>query len=237
MNSLAIKTQKGSRDLVLGVALVLAGVLLAVRTGNTQQLQKGVSVQMPVTSNAALMPEADNNDAWIVAVTPDGGLFFGVNKVTPEGLADKMKSIPRRHDQKLYIKADARTPFADVRKVFTAAHDLAFDAVVLLTSQTESAAPGTVVPPKGLEVQIAPHSNAATVVVQVDSGEPPTFQVNDRKTSEAALPDTLRRLLQNRSDTPVLVKTHGSVSFAPVVRAIDICHSVGAKVMLSTPQL
>lgn len=193
---------------------------------------------MATTTSAAPMPEADDEDAWVVAVTPDGSVFFGTDKLNPAELADKMKSIPRRRDQKLYIKADARAPFADVRKVLTAAHDLAFDAAVLLTSQTESAARGTVVPPKGLEVQIAPHSNRATIVVQVDSGEPsPTFEVNDQKIPEADLPDTLRRVLQNRSDTPVLVKTHGPVSFTAVVHAIDLCHAAGAKVMLSTPQL
>ena len=182
-------------------------------------------------------------DAWVVAVTPDGSVFFGTDKVSPSELADNMKSRPRRHDQKFYIKADARAPFADVRSVLTAAHDgafneAAFNSVVLLTSQTEPASPGTVVPPKGLEVQIGPHSNAATVIVQVNAGQPsPTFEVNDQKIPAAALSDALRRLLQNRSDTPVLVKTHGPVLFAPVAQAIDACRSIGAKVMLSTPEL
>ena len=237
MHSLATNTLGKSKHFVLSVALVLATLLIAARAGNTQQLRQGVSVNMAVTSSAAPMPEADNLDAWIVAVTPDGSVYFGVDLVTPSRLAEKMKSIPRRRDQKLYIKADARAPFADVRGVFTAAHDVGFDAAVLLTFQTESPTPGTVVPPKGLEVQIAPHSNAATIVVQVNAGQPPTFLVNDQETPAAALQDTLRRLLQNRSDTPVLVKTHGPASFAAVVQVIDACHSIGGKVMLSTPQL
>jgi biopolymer transport protein ExbD len=242
MNPLAIDTLKGSKHLALTAAFVFATLLFAPRAGNTQQLQRGISVQLAVTSNAASMPEADNEDAWIVAVLSDGSMFFGLDRVSPEGLADKMKSRPRRRDQKLYIKADARASFADVRKVLTAAHDTAaneaaFNGAVLLTSQIESVAPGTVVPPKGLEVQIAPHSNAATIVVQVNAGQPPTLEVNDQKIPAEALQDTLRRLLQGGSDTPVLVKTRGPVSFAPVVQVIDACRSIGAKVMLSTPQL
>lgn len=237
MNSPAIETPT-SKHFLLTVAVVLAIGLFAAQTATTQQLRKGISVQMAPTTNAVPMPEAEDEDAWIVTILRDGALYFGIDRVSISDLEAAMKSRPRNREQKLYIKADARAPFADVRRVLTAAHDAAFDAPVLLTSQTESAAPGTVVPPKGLEVQIAPHSNKATVVVQVNSGQPsPTIEVNEQKIPADALQDTLRRLLQNRSDTPVLVKTRGPVSFAAVVRAIDICHSIGAKVMLSTPQL
>jgi biopolymer transport protein ExbD len=237
MHSLVINTLRRSANLALMTAVALATILFVAQTANTQQLQQGVSVQLAPTSNAAPMPDADNQDAWIVAVTAGGTLCFGVDPVTPSDLADKMKSRPRRRDQKLYIKADASAPFAAVRRVLAAAHEVGFSAPVFLTSQTESAAPGAVVSPEGLEVQVGPHSNAATIVVQVNAGQPPTLLVNDQETPAIALPDTLRRLLQNRSDTPVLVKTRGAVSFAAVVLAIDTCRSIGAKVMLSTPEL
>lgn len=121
MHSLATNIRQNPTSSLLTIALLLAAVVFAVPAANTQQLRKGVSVQLAETSNAAPMPEADNEDAWIVAVTADGDVFFGTDKVTPADLADTMKAHPRRRDQKLYIKADARAPFADVRKVFTAA--------------------------------------------------------------------------------------------------------------------
>lgn len=233
MKSLAIKILRSNNFLII-LAMLLTIILFAAGSGKTQQLQKGVSVQMVVTSNAANTPAADNADAWIVTVTADGSTYFGIDPATPSDLAEKMKSRPHERDQKLYIKADARAPFADVRRVFTAAHDVAFNEAVLLTSQTDSAR-GAVVSPKGLEVQFAPHPNAATVVVQVDSDS--TLEVNDQKIRSADLQETLRRLLQNRSDTPVLVKTHGPVAFAPVAQAIDKCRAIGDPVMISTPQL
>src|SRR5271169_1285001 len=224
MNSPATNTPKQSGHSVLSVALVLAAVLFAPRANHAQQLQQGVSVQLAVTSNAVPMPEADNEDAWIVAVIADGSLYLGIDPVSPSQLADKMKRRPRRRDQKLYIKADARAPFADVRRVFAAAHEVAFDTPVLLTSQKEPVATGVVVPPTGLEVTVGPYSHAATIVVQVNAAQPaPTLQVNDQEIPAAALPDTLRRLLQSPSDTPVLVKTHGPVSFASVVQVVDTC--------------
>lgn len=221
---------------LLASTLTTAAVLLAV--AQSPALQRGINVQMAVTNNAAPEPDADNQDAWIVAITADGSVYFGVDSITPSDLADKMKTLPRRRDQKLYIKADVRAPLDIVRSVLAAAHEVGFHAAVLLTSQTESPAPGVMVPPKGLEVQIGPHSTAATIVVQVNAPQPsPTFQVNDQEIPAAALPDTLKRLLQNRSDTPVLVKSHGPVPFAPIVYAIDTCHSIGAKVMISTTEL
>ena len=46
-------------------------------------MQRGVSVQMAVTSNATSVPDADSNDAWIVTVTADGSLYFGADPMTP----------------------------------------------------------------------------------------------------------------------------------------------------------
>jgi biopolymer transport protein TolR len=238
MKSFTIDTRASSNLFALTVIALGATLLFTPRAGRTQQLQKGVSVQMAATTTAASMPEADKLDAWIVAVTADGNVYFGIDPVTPSDLADKMKSIPRRRDQNLYIKADARAPFTAIRKVLAAAHEVNFNTAVFLTSQTESTAPGVMVPPKGLEVQVGPHSNAAAIVVQVNAGQPsPTFQVNDQEVPAAALQDTLKRLHADRSDAPVLVKSSGPVSFAPIIHVIDICHSAGAKVVLLTPQL
>jgi len=238
MKSFTINTRASSNVFALTVIALGATLLFTPRAGRTQQLQQGVSVQMAVTNTAPAMPEADKQDAWIVAVTADGNVYFGIDPVAPTDLADKMKRIPRRRDQSLYIKADARAPFAAIRKVLAAAHEVNFNAVVFLTSQAESPAPGVMVPPKGLEVQVGPHSNAATIVVQVNAGQPsPTFQVNDQEVPATALQDTLKRLLQGRSDTPVLVKSHGPVAFAPIIYAIDACHAIGAKVTISTPEL
>jgi len=172
MNSPTTNTPKQLRHSALSVAVLLAAILFTPRTDHAQQLQQGVSVQLAVISNADPMPDADNNDAWIVAVTADGGVFFGTDKVTPTDLADKMKARPRRRDQTLYIKADARAPFADLVRIFAAAHALALDTPVLLTSQKQPVATGTVVPPAGLEVTVGPHSHSAPIVVQVNAGQP-----------------------------------------------------------------
>jgi hypothetical protein len=46
-------------------------------------MRKGVSVQMPVTTNAVAMPDADLPDSVIVATTAGGAVFFDVTRVLP----------------------------------------------------------------------------------------------------------------------------------------------------------
>jgi biopolymer transport protein ExbD len=182
------------------------------------------------------MPDADNQDAWIVAVTADGNLYFGTDPVTPSQLADKMKSRPRRRTQNLYIKADALASFATVRQVLVTAHQMYFDDVILLTSQSNSAAPGTVVSPQGLELLLEPPSDSVTPVVQITKSaqQEPTLQVNRRQIPQSNLKNLLTQLLQTRSEKVVVLKTDGPISFADVVHVVDTCHAVGAKVVLAS---
>jgi biopolymer transport protein TolR len=226
---------------VLRVALGAASVLFATQPGNAQQLQQGISVHLAEASNSAPMPDADNENAWIVTVTADGSLYFGIDPVTPESLLDKMKRRPRNRAAKLYIKADARTPFAHLEKVLEAARVDLFQSAVLLTSQPEASNRGTLVAPKGLEVLIgsaAPAGAVATVVQLHDSGlQPPTLKINNDQISWSALQATLNQHFQKGDEKAILVKADGQMPFAPVARAIDICRSTGATVALATPEL
>jgi len=221
---------------LLASTLTTGAVLIAV--AQSPALQRGISVQMAATNNAAPMPDADNQDAWIVTVAADGSLYFGTDPVTRAGLMDVMVRTPRNREQKLYIKADDRAPYADVEYVFKSARTAGFDAPVFLTAQPESATPGSIVSPKGLEVFAAAPPNAESVVVQILAGQPsPTLRVNDADASWAALQNTLRRLLTKQNAKVVVVKAAGSVLFGQVAYVIDAAHSTGAKVVLAGPSL
>jgi biopolymer transport protein ExbD len=81
-----------------------------VAAHSQQAMQKGISVELPVTKNAVLMPDADQGDALIVSVTEDGGVYFGIDSISPAALAETVKSsLGNRTERKLFIKADART--------------------------------------------------------------------------------------------------------------------------------
>jgi biopolymer transport protein ExbD len=223
------------------VAFTFATILTPVSHAQSPALKKGISVQMPQTSNAVPVPEADDGEAWIVTVSADGSMYFGTDPVTAASLADEMKSRPRNRAAKLYIKADARVPFAQVEKVLEAASVDLFQNAVLLTSQREASSPGTLVPPKGLEVLIgspAPAGAVATVVQLHDSGlQPPSLKINNDQISWSALQTTLKQHFQKGDEKAILVKVDGQMPFAPVAQVIDICRSTGATVALATPEL
>ena len=237
MKSNAINTLRRSKHFMLSVALIFATLLIAERTSNAQELRQGISVHLASTKNAVSMADSDNQDAWIVAVTADGSLYFGIDRVTVASLADEMKRLPRNREQKLYVKADARAPFADVERALTAGHEVAFESAVFLTSQPEALAPGTMVPPKGLEVLLDPLSNSIGVQVSNGGREGTTLKINDQQIPAAALQTTLTQLLQNRSEKVVAVNAEGQLPFADVVHLIDVCRSTGAKIALATPSL
>jgi biopolymer transport protein ExbD len=239
MHSLAINSLGKSKCSMLTVAFLFAATVFAVRTFAAQQLQKGVSVQLPVTTAAAPMPDADSRGAWIVTVTADGSVYFGVDPVNPSGLADAMKSRPHRREQKLYLKADARAQFADVEHVLEVVRAASFDTTVLLTSQPGRPASETIVPPQGLEVLLTPppSSPEPPTVVQVTAAveQEPTVRVDRRQIPPANLQNLLTLLFQNRPEKMVIVKTEGPLSFAHVAHVIDVCRSAGARVLLATP--
>src|SRR4051812_17781508 len=98
--------------LVLPVMAALAGAVSA-QSGVNVPLQRGVSVQLAVTTNAVAVPSADQPDAVVVALTADGTTYLLANPVRTPDLADQVRSIlSTRTDKTLYIKADARVPYA-----------------------------------------------------------------------------------------------------------------------------
>jgi biopolymer transport protein ExbD len=202
------------------IASFCVGALLAtVVTAQTPALRKGVSVQMAVTTNAAAMPDADLADSIVVAVTLRGTVFLEVTTVTPSQLSGKVKAQLTGHPGKrVYLKGDARTPYSTVAEVLEALRTAGVDAPILLTSQQNSTN-AAYVPPMGLEVLLAPASDAAhSVTLRAGSG-----RVSDADLKQHARPDRA-----------VALQADGTAPFGDVVHAVDVCRAQGAKVFLAT---
>jgi biopolymer transport protein ExbD len=141
--------------------LAVVTTMSAAPQSGAQTLQKGISVELARTSSAVSVPEADNQDALIVTVTDNGKLYFGIDPVTPDTLAEKLKARPSHHTETLYIKADAKAPYACVVRVLDAARTVGVAGVTLLTTQPKTMQ-GTVVFPEGIEMELARRSPPAT---------------------------------------------------------------------------
>ena len=141
------------------VSLITAAIptaLFAQQSAGIAPLQRGVSVQMPVTSNAVVVPNADTQDALVVALTADGTAYLRGDRLPTSALADGVRSIlSTRNEKTLYIKADARVPYARVVEVIDAVQKSGVEGVTLLTAQQDTADPGKrLVAPKGLEMRV-----------------------------------------------------------------------------------
>ena len=238
MHSLVINTLRRSTNLALMTTVVLATVLFAARTANTQQLQRGVSVQLAPTSNALPMPAADNENAWIVAITADGKMYFGIDPVDPASLADAMKRRARNREQKLYIKADARTPFANVERVLEVGRRALFDAPVLLTSQPVSPQ-GVTVAPRGLMVLLGAPAGMESIGVQLlmSGQQSPVVKIGNEQVPWAALQSKLSATLPHTNDKAALIRADGQLPFGQVARVLDACAAAGFRTVLVTPEL
>ena len=104
----------------------ISGAVFAQQAGEVVPLQRGVSVQMPVTRNAVAVPNADTQDAVVVALTADGTTYLRADPLPTPALADRVRSIlSTRNEKTLYIKADARVPYARLVEVIDARSVLA----------------------------------------------------------------------------------------------------------------
>ena len=197
--------------------MITTWLLAAVMAAQTPPLRKGVSVQMPVTANAVAMPDADLADALVVAVTSRGAVYLEVATVTPAQLSGKVKAqLTGRPGKRVYLKADARTPYSTVGEVLNALRTAGVASPILLTSQKVLTS-ASYLPPMGLEVLLPPPAPDAAQSVTLKAG-----------TGDAELKQHARR-------GPVLLQADGAAPFGDVVHAVDVCRAEGAKVFLATP--
>ena len=221
--------------------ILLAVALFVVTRCAAQNLQAGISVHLPLVSNATPVPDADKEDALIVTVTESGDTYLGVDAITSDALVDKLKhAVAFRAETKAYIKADARAQYSDVEKVLSAARKGGVNAPVLLTAQREPVQPGTLVLPKGLEVltgsQLDSKSRPTLVEVLSSGQQSSTLKVNHASVSWSDLPSVLARLTRPNAASVVQLSPDGALPFSDVVRVVDIIRSAGAMVALVTPR-
>ena len=128
---------------MVDVMLVLLIIFMVI----TPMLQKGVSVDLAKVNNPTQMPDADKEDALIVAVMRDGQVFFGNDKTPPDQLTQKVKDrLANRVDKRVFVRADARAKFGSVVEVVDNVRAAGVDELGLLTDQKKQ---GTTPPPPG----------------------------------------------------------------------------------------
>jgi biopolymer transport protein ExbD len=117
-------------------------VLLIIFMVVTPMLQKGVSVDMARAENAMDLPNADRDDAILIAVGRDGSLYIGSTKVPLDQITNLVKDrIANRLDKTVFVRSDARAKYGEVVKVVDEVRSAGVDNIGLLTDKVEPKRP------------------------------------------------------------------------------------------------
>ena len=119
---------------MVDVMLVLLIIFMVI----TPMLQNKVQIDMAKVDNPTSMPDADKEDAIVVAITRDGGVFLGHNKIATSELgAQVQEKLSTTPGKTIYIRADARAQFRAVEDAIDAVRTAGIDDVGLLTQKKE----------------------------------------------------------------------------------------------------
>ncbi len=118
---------------MVDVMLVLLIIFMVI----TPMLSKGRDVDMAKVNNPTQMPDADKEDAVLVAVTKDGLVYLGNDKIELDSITTKVKDrLAAKTDTKMvFVKADARAKFKFVVDVVDNVRAAGVDQLGLLTDQ------------------------------------------------------------------------------------------------------
>jgi biopolymer transport protein ExbD/biopolymer transport protein TolR len=113
-------------------------VLLIIFMVITPLLQNGTSVDMVKAINPRAMPDADKEDAVVVAITRDGRVFLGSDQTRVEDLTEKVQDkISARVDKTVYLKSDARAKYETVLDVVDEIRSAGVDQLGLITERLQ----------------------------------------------------------------------------------------------------
>jgi biopolymer transport protein ExbD/biopolymer transport protein TolR len=120
---------------MVDVMLVLLIIFMVI----TPMLQNKVQIDMAKVDNPTTMPDADKEDAIVVAITRDGRVFLGQNKIATDELGTQVRDkLSDKPGKTIYIRADARAQFRAVEDAIDAVRTAGVDDVGLLTQKKEA---------------------------------------------------------------------------------------------------
>ncbi len=119
---------------MVDVMLVLLIIFMVI----TPMLQNKVQIDMAKVDNAVAMPDADKDDAIVVAVTRDGGVFLGQDKVDPSQLGSLVEQkLQDKTDKTIFVRADARAQYRSVEDAIDDVRTAGVEEVGLLTQREQ----------------------------------------------------------------------------------------------------
>lgn len=122
-------------------------VLLIIFMVVTPMLQKGMNVDLAPVDNPKDLPDADKDDAILLAVMRDGNIYLGTDRIGLTEITVRVKDlIANKLDKTVFVKSDMRARYGAVVAVVDEVRAAGVDNIGLLTEKTRSSKPGAEAP-------------------------------------------------------------------------------------------
>ncbi|HEY2856940.1 MAG TPA: biopolymer transporter ExbD [Terracidiphilus sp.] len=123
---------------MVDVMLVLLIIFMVI----TPMLQNKVQIDMAKVDNPTSMPDADKEDAIVVAVTRDGSVYVGQDRIALSELGSRVRDkLADKPGKTIFVRADARAQFRAVEDAIDAVRTAGVEEVGLLTQKREPGGP------------------------------------------------------------------------------------------------
>ncbi|HEX4021596.1 MAG TPA: biopolymer transporter ExbD [Acidobacteriaceae bacterium] len=115
---------------MVDVMLVLLIIFMVI----TPMLNNKVNVNLAKVDTPTAMPDADKEDAVVVAITRDSRVYLGANQVSVTDLGPKVTDLlANKPSKEVYMRADARAHYGTVMDAIDNLRTAGVDEVGLLT--------------------------------------------------------------------------------------------------------
>ena len=119
---------------MVDVMLVLLIIFMVV----TPMLQNKVNVDLAQTDNPIAMPDASKEDAIVVAVTRDGTIYLGQDRMQGAEIGQKVRDmLADKPGKQIFVRADAHARYLDVENAIDDVRSAGVDSVGLLTEKRQ----------------------------------------------------------------------------------------------------
>jgi biopolymer transport protein ExbD len=116
-----------------GILLVLLFLLIGNRHA---PMPIHGSVDLAKVQHPRTMPRANREDALIVAIEKDGTIFCGGDQLAPDQLPQRIREELRSGAERtVYIKADGRTKYSNVKEVVDAVRASGVENIAFLVEK------------------------------------------------------------------------------------------------------
>jgi biopolymer transport protein ExbD/biopolymer transport protein TolR len=123
---------------MVDVMLVLLIIFMVI----TPMLNKKVNIDMAKVDNPTSMPDADKEDAIVVAVTRDGSVYIGQDRTSLGELGGRVRDkLADKPGKTIFVRADARAQFRAVEDAIDGVRTAGVEEVGLLTDKREAGQP------------------------------------------------------------------------------------------------